>query len=658
MHSKSAYVSNRTVKRYGVTLLFTRSLIECTRMMNSIPSIETITVNERQPVGSFVVNIRYLLPIVSMAHSYGIIDDEVSKYFRLCNISLNLYIKERLDHRKLCVVDKICKCEKCILHLSLALSLKSKITVEVFRFIVVDIDDHHPFFPSSSVTVNVEENQLSSRRYILPVAEDNDFMDSQNLTYHLNFTNSSLSSLFKLYQFGNELSLEINSPLDREQQSQYQLWLTASGRELSTTIEVLVIVDDLNDNAPICLDNTFTVSTTFAGNLGRLHASDDDAMMNSQLSFSKLDLKNSQFYEIDTDGNIRLTISIPDERSIKIPFIVQDNGSPDKLSSECFADIIPIKSPVFALNTVSNEVILVKTHEHKSSMYISNLIRKGQQLLDIDMWLPSSGINTKWRVECSERAFDLKQISRNRFTLNLLVNLKELQRERHNSQFTISCYDEHNPKVRYDYTIMCFIILQSIYRIQYPLNNSKIEIKSIEQITIGPAFSLELMHTERQSLEIEPVFYLMNYEDDDILMHIDNDRDIYIDYVWVFGQFKFQINLIGNISGYVYQKLYANVHISEQIYKSFVNSQRSMPRPYLKRRRTSEKRHKNILNLIKDNPITEFFIILTIVLIILLISFVCLKYKTIIDKCIMIKRMTQSKRPFKRDFYVANVSIL
>lgn len=48
-------------------------------------------------------------------------------------------------------------------------------------------------------------------------------------------------------------------PLDREEQSEYELWVTVTDGQLSSVTPVFVTVSDVNDNAPEFLEDLYRV---------------------------------------------------------------------------------------------------------------------------------------------------------------------------------------------------------------------------------------------------------------------------------------------------------------------------------------------------------------------------------------------------------------
>ena len=126
-----------------------------------------------------------------------------------------------------------------------------------------------------------------------------------------------------------------------------------------------------------------------------------------------------------------------------------------ELSNICNIKIKVIKSPVISINPVNDEIII-----NNNDLYISSLIRKGQQILDIDVWLPYK--DGDWFVECSPGIYHLEQVTSKRFVLNLLINLNKVKA---NSSSVIRCVDTRNPLTNREYTINTFVIPHSRYLI-------------------------------------------------------------------------------------------------------------------------------------------------------------------------------------------------
>ena len=132
---------------------------------------------------------------------------------------------------------------------------------------VQDINDNAPEFPQSSYSVHIPENVYSETTLLTINATDKDFGQNGAIAdYMLSqiYPQSSNITKFKLTVDAGAAVIKAVQPLDRELQDRYLLQLVAvdGGQpplsSNATTIEV--IVDDVNDNSPIFINTTATVT--------------------------------------------------------------------------------------------------------------------------------------------------------------------------------------------------------------------------------------------------------------------------------------------------------------------------------------------------------------------------------------------------------------
>uniref|UniRef100_A0A182JWJ6 Cadherin domain-containing protein n=1 Tax=Anopheles christyi TaxID=43041 RepID=A0A182JWJ6_9DIPT len=124
-------------------------------------------------------------------------------------------------------------------------------TVEIC---VTDFNDHAPVFvvPSGNTTVKVFENTTIGKPFFQVHAYDEDVGENAIVRYRLKMDTLGNYRTFSIDKETGELSLA--APLDREQQMMYDLRIEAYDQgiptPLSSTIDLIVYVRDVNDNLP------------------------------------------------------------------------------------------------------------------------------------------------------------------------------------------------------------------------------------------------------------------------------------------------------------------------------------------------------------------------------------------------------------------------
>lgn len=156
-------------------------------------------------------------------------------------------------------------------------------------------------------------------------------------------------------------ALRARTPLDREQQGTYYLWIEAvDGGEpsLSCLTVVTVLLLDVNDNPPVVLfpqsnqSYMLVLPSTLPGtSITEVYAVDKDTGMNAVIAYSIIKRKGGEpgSFDIDPDtGNITLKRELSDRGLYSLLVKVSDHGQPEPLHSTVLVNL-------FVNETVSNE---------------------------------------------------------------------------------------------------------------------------------------------------------------------------------------------------------------------------------------------------------------------------------------------------------------
>ncbi|KAM6979930.1 protocadherin-20 [Aplochiton taeniatus] len=159
-------------------------------------------------------------------------------------------------------------------------------------------------------------------------------------------------------------TLRAKTPLDREQQGTYYLWVEAAdGGEpaLSCVAMVTVLLLDVNDNPPVVLfpqsnqSYMLVLPSTLPGtSITEVYAVDKDTGMNAVIAYSIIQRKGGGggepgSFDIDPDtGNITLRRELSNRGLYSLLVKVSDHGQPEPLHSTVMVNL-------FVNETVSNE---------------------------------------------------------------------------------------------------------------------------------------------------------------------------------------------------------------------------------------------------------------------------------------------------------------
>ncbi|XP_041845601.1 protocadherin alpha-8-like isoform X12 [Melanotaenia boesemani] len=245
------------------------------------------SVSEEVDKGTVVGNLAkdlHISPQQLEERGFRIVSGYSKAYFEANLRTGALFVNERLDREEMCP-----NLPKCSLNIEGLLSHPMNIyRIEVS---ILDINDNAPTFLEQIHVFNISESSSTGERYPLPGAHDADTGSNSIKTYKLSPNDFfSLDTTSGPDSMSAELVLQ--KALDREIQSSVKLTLTAldGGKPArSGTMQILVNVIDVNDNAPsfsktlykISVSENVPVSTTIL----KLNATDLDDDQNSKIRY-------------------------------------------------------------------------------------------------------------------------------------------------------------------------------------------------------------------------------------------------------------------------------------------------------------------------------------------------------------------------------------
>ncbi|KFO35535.1 protocadherin Fat 4 [Fukomys damarensis] len=163
--------------------------------------------------------------------------------------------------------------------------LSSSVILTVY---VHDVNDNPPVFDQLSYEVTLSESEPVNSRFFKVQASDKDSGANGEIAYTI--VEGNAGDAFGIFPDGQ---LYIKSELDRELQDRYVLLVVASDRAvepLSATVNVTVILEDVNDNRPLFNSTNYTFyfeEEQKAGSfVGKVSAIDKDFGPNGEVRYS------------------------------------------------------------------------------------------------------------------------------------------------------------------------------------------------------------------------------------------------------------------------------------------------------------------------------------------------------------------------------------
>ncbi|XP_066572845.1 protocadherin alpha-12 isoform X4 [Amia ocellicauda] len=207
---------------------------------------------------------------------------------RLLEVNQNngvLFVNENVDRERLC--DRNSKC-----FINLKIVLENPLEIHYVEVEITDINDNSPVFPEKEKLLEIVETTLPGARFPLQGARDADVGLNSLRLYKL-----SHNEHFELEVQGrsdNKIPILIlRKHLDREKSPEHNVLLTAldgGSPARSGILNITVTVLDINDNAPVFEQPTYTVTLDENVPVGtfviQVKASDTDHGPNGQVEYS------------------------------------------------------------------------------------------------------------------------------------------------------------------------------------------------------------------------------------------------------------------------------------------------------------------------------------------------------------------------------------
>ncbi|XP_078117556.1 protocadherin beta-15-like [Sander vitreus] len=177
------------------------------------------------------------------------IDSELNRE-RYCDINLNtgdLTVAKIIDREALCG-------EKASCILTFDLILEAPLELHRISLQIQDINDNPPVFTKGEIKIEINELAVKGSRFRVLEAHDIDIGQNAVQSYALQANNYLVLKIQSKSDGGKFAELVLNKELDREEQHELRLLLTAldgGSPQRTGTATVHVTVLDANDNAPV-----------------------------------------------------------------------------------------------------------------------------------------------------------------------------------------------------------------------------------------------------------------------------------------------------------------------------------------------------------------------------------------------------------------------
>uniref|UniRef100_A0A3Q4HAL8 Cadherin domain-containing protein n=1 Tax=Neolamprologus brichardi TaxID=32507 RepID=A0A3Q4HAL8_NEOBR len=287
----------------------------------SVTGQVSYTIPEEMTKGSLVGNIAQDLGLQIKRLISGkarIYPRDSDQYVELNRERGVLLVKERIDREALCR-----RTTPCALHFQIILENPMEfytVTVQI-----TDINDNAPTFEKTEMEFKISESAVTGAKFVLKRAVDVDVGTNDLQRYELKPTDNFVLKMHNNADGNKNVEMVLQKPLDREKKEQISLVLTAiDGGEpqMSGTMQILIIVLDVNDNAPVFTQQTYKATVTENSPKGTVvatvTASDADQGSNSKITYSITNTLGNvkKLFEVNTEnGQVSLVETIDFEKT-------------------------------------------------------------------------------------------------------------------------------------------------------------------------------------------------------------------------------------------------------------------------------------------------------------------------------------------------------
>ncbi|XP_068963504.1 protocadherin beta-2-like [Petaurus breviceps papuanus] len=411
---------------------------------------QQFSVVEEMERGSFVGNVAKALGLdVGGLSNQGtrVVFKGNKEYLELHAKTGDLLVREKLDREELCG-----PADPCVLPFQILLENPFRVIRAELR--IQDINDHSPVFLDSEMVLKIPENTSPGTVFLLENAQDLD-VGSNSLQNYTISSNSHFHIQIRGDTEGRRYpELVLDKALDREEQSEFRFTLTAvdgGAPPRSGTAKVLVLVMDINDNAPVFSQSRYDVhipeNSPIDSIVATVSAKDLDAGNNAEISYSLFRATESirTTYQLnEKSGELRLKEKLDFEsiQSYTINIQATDGGG---LYGKCTV-VVQVKD----LNDNSPQLTM--------SSFISPIPENSPEIAVAVFSVSDVDSGENGRVVCSiqdDLPFALKPSFENFYTLVTEGALDRENKDEYN--ITITATDLGSPRLKTEHNITVVI---------------------------------------------------------------------------------------------------------------------------------------------------------------------------------------------------------
>ncbi|XP_026186767.1 protocadherin gamma-A4-like [Mastacembelus armatus] len=357
--------SGRKSKRHG--RIWVAFVLVLTVLFSKASGQIRYSVSEEIKKGTAVGNIAKDLgidPNVLKSRGFRIVSGSGEALFQINENDGILYVNGNIDREEICQRTNVCL-------INLKSVLENPLEIHYVAVEVLDINDHSPSFPESNKRLEISESTLPGTRFQLHAALDPDAGVNSVQQYKLSPNNNFRIEVKDRGKDGKVPILQLQSLLDREASSRHKLLLTAldGGKPpKSGTMEILIDVLDINDNAPVFTKDSYSTDINENSPIGttvvQVNATDLDEGLNAEISYSfgNVNSKVREMFDINPSTGVitvKGQIDYEVDDSYEIDIQASDSGAvPLRTEKSVTVNIKDMNdnAPVIDVTSLSNKI--------------------------------------------------------------------------------------------------------------------------------------------------------------------------------------------------------------------------------------------------------------------------------------------------------------
>lgn len=417
--------------------------------------------------------------------------------FAIQDVSGIITTAKKIDRDRLCPQEP-----HCVVYLDVAVGPAQFFQVLHTKIEILDVNDNKPSFPQRQIQLEISESALTGTGFTLPLALDKD-SDMNGVQKYELISDSKKFDLAEDITSGEvtDLKLVLTGELDREKKDSYRLKLIAYDggnptKSGSATINITVL--DANDNDPVFLNTTYTVSVPESqpinSTLVRLNAVDADVGENSRLTYMLNGRSKSNYGHIfgihPRRGTLYLKgkLDYENEKNYNLIVAVQDGGTGSPHVAHCTVTI-----NVLDVNDNAPQVT-VNTLTDSGEAEISELSGIGTFVAHISAIDRDDKKNGELSCSLDSPLFRLDRLYRNQYKI---ITSGALDREtRAGYNLALRCTDRGSPPLSTIELIKVRVVDENDH---VPAFSEESYVMSIEENNPKDMFLLRLNATDRDA---------------------------------------------------------------------------------------------------------------------------------------------------------------